>query len=140
MLAVAAAGLLPSAHYSPSAAVSSQSIVRHDEARPVAHVAHVQAAPVAHVAHVAPIAYAAPSHYAAAPAHYAQVAHAEEYVSIFILMFTINSPPRIAHVFYISFRLTPNTTSLTPLLTVTLETISLNMRAVMEMLFMVNTP
>lgn len=91
MLAVAAAGLLPVAHYSPSAAVSSQSIVRHDEAQPVAHVAHVAAAPVAHVAHVAaPVAYAAPTHYVSAPAHYASapvhysapVAHVEEYVSI----------------------------------------------------------
>ncbi|CAB3243245.1 unnamed protein product [Arctia plantaginis] len=69
VLAVAAAGLLPAAHYSPSAAVSSQSIVRHDEAHPVSHVARFAAAPVAHVA--APVAYAAPAHYVTAPAHYA---------------------------------------------------------------------
>ncbi|TKX27851.1 cuticular protein RR-2 [Spodoptera litura] len=44
----------------------SKSIVRHDEAHPVAHVAHL-ASPVAHVAHVgAPVAYAAPSHYSSA--------------------------------------------------------------------------
>ncbi|CAB3243243.1 unnamed protein product [Arctia plantaginis] len=74
VFAVASAGLLPAAHYSQSAAVSSQSIVRHDEAQPVAHVAHV-AAP----AHYA----AAPAHYAAGPVHYsAPVAHTEEYVSV----------------------------------------------------------
>ncbi|XP_022815961.1 cuticle protein 8-like [Spodoptera litura] len=66
VLAVSAAGLLPAAHYSSADAVSSQSIVRHDEAHPVAHVAHL-ASPVAHVAHVgAPVAYAAPSHYSSA--------------------------------------------------------------------------
>ncbi|XP_075971023.1 uncharacterized protein LOC142973270 [Anticarsia gemmatalis] len=80
VLAVSAAGLLPAAHYSPAAAVSSQSIVRHDEAHPAAHVAHV-AAPVAHYA-AAPVAHyaAAPVHYAApvakvvAPAHYSSAA------------------------------------------------------------------
>lgn len=106
MLAVSAAGLLPAAHYSPAGAVSSQSIVRHDEAHP-AHVA----APTAHVAYAAPAQYsstasvssqsilrhdqlhanlvaAAPVHYAApvtkviAPAHKVLVsAQAEEYVS-----------------------------------------------------------
>ncbi|XP_022815962.1 cuticle protein 7-like [Spodoptera litura] len=84
VLAVSAAGLLPAAHYSPAGAVSSQSIVRHDEAHPAAHVAHV----------AAPVHYAAaPVHYAAAPVHYAAPvakviapaqkvlvsAHAEEY-------------------------------------------------------------
>ncbi|KAF9405902.1 hypothetical protein HW555_013528 [Spodoptera exigua] len=84
VLAVSAAGLLPAAHYSPTGAVSSQSIVRHDEAHPAAHVAHV----------AAPVHYAAsPVHYAAAPVHYAAPvakviapaqkvlvsAHAEEY-------------------------------------------------------------
>ncbi|XP_063890468.1 cuticle protein 8-like [Helicoverpa armigera] len=92
VFAVSAAGLLPAAHYSPAGAVSSQSIVRHDEAQPSAHLAHL-AAPVAHVAHVAaPVAYAAPAHYAT-PVHYAAPvakviapaqkvlvsAHAEEY-------------------------------------------------------------
>ncbi|CAB3243247.1 unnamed protein product [Arctia plantaginis] len=89
VLAVAAAGLLPAAHYSPVAAVSSQSIVRHDEAHPVARVAHVHAAPVAqiaapvaHVTHVAaPVVYAAPRHYAATPALYAPITHAEENIS-----------------------------------------------------------
>ncbi|CAH0700070.1 unnamed protein product [Spodoptera exigua] len=91
VLAVSAAGLLPTAHYSPAGAVSSQSIVRHDEAHPAAHVAHV-AAPVHYAA--SPVHYAAaPVHYAAAPVHYAAPvakviapaqkvlvsAHAEEY-------------------------------------------------------------
>ncbi|XP_050342900.1 cuticle protein-like [Nymphalis io] len=88
VLAVAAAGLLAEPHYSSAAAVSSQSIVRHDQpahyaATPVAHyaaapVAHYAAAPVAHYA-AAPVAHyaAAPvAHYAAAPvAHYAASAH-----------------------------------------------------------------
>ncbi|KAG6463241.1 hypothetical protein O3G_MSEX013763 [Manduca sexta] len=73
LLAAANAGLLGHGH-----AVSSQSIVRHDEAvvhgAPAAHyaapVAHYAAAPVAHYA--APVAhYAAPAaHYAAPVAHY----------------------------------------------------------------------
>ncbi|XP_045446125.1 cuticle protein 8-like [Melitaea cinxia] len=60
-VAVSSAGLLPTAvHYSPAAAVSSQSIVRHDE----------HAAPIAKVAVAAPVAYhAAPAiSYRAAPA------------------------------------------------------------------------
>ncbi|XP_045446123.1 cuticle protein 8-like [Melitaea cinxia] len=67
VLAVAAAGLLAEPHYSSAAAVSSQSIVRHDEshaagASPVAY----QAAPIAY--HTAPAAYhAAPVAYHAAP-------------------------------------------------------------------------
>ncbi|KAJ8731903.1 hypothetical protein PYW08_014633 [Mythimna loreyi] len=65
VLAVSAAGLVPAAHYSSAGAVSSQSIVRHDEAQPAARVAHL----------AAPVHYAAPAqvHYAAAPAqvHYA---------------------------------------------------------------------
>ncbi|XP_075970742.1 uncharacterized protein LOC142973075 [Anticarsia gemmatalis] len=70
LLAAANAGLLGHGH-----AVSSQSIVRHDEA----HVApvHYAAAPVAHYA-AAPVAhYAAPiAHYAAPVAHHvAPVAH-----------------------------------------------------------------
>ncbi|XP_026739706.1 cuticle protein 8-like [Trichoplusia ni] len=95
VLAVAAAGLLPAAHYSPAAAVSSQNIVRHDEGHQITH----SAAPVAYAAApahyaAAPIHYAAaPTHYAAAPVHYAAPvakviapaqkvlvsAHAEEY-------------------------------------------------------------
>ncbi|XP_050342960.1 cuticle protein 19-like [Nymphalis io] len=104
VLAVAAAGLLPEPHYSSAAAVSSQSIVRHEQnhaiaaapiayhaapvayhaapvayhTTPVASVAHYAAAPVAHYA-AAPVAHyaAAPvAHYAAAPvAHYAAPAH-----------------------------------------------------------------
>ncbi|XP_045446382.1 cuticle protein-like [Melitaea cinxia] len=61
IVAVSSAGLLPAAvHYSPAAAVSSQSIVRHDE----------HAAPIAKVAVAAPVAYhAAPAvSYHAAPA------------------------------------------------------------------------
>ncbi|KAI8429064.1 hypothetical protein MSG28_007632 [Choristoneura fumiferana] len=96
--AVAQAGLLPEPHYSHAGAVSSQSIVRHDEqpqhiaklavAAPVAY--HAAPAAVSYHAAPAPIAYhAAPAvaHYAApAVAHYATpiakvaVAH-EEIVS-----------------------------------------------------------
>ncbi|XP_068630615.1 cuticle protein 8-like [Battus philenor] len=97
VLAVTAAGLLPQPHYSSAAAVSSQSIVRHDQALHAAPVA-LRAAPLAYQA--APVAaYAAPARlsaghavssqsilrhdqprasygiapvaYAAAPAHYA---------------------------------------------------------------------
>ncbi|CAG9560601.1 unnamed protein product [Danaus chrysippus] len=61
VLAVAAAGLIAEPHYSSAAAVSSQSIVRHDQPHAVA------AAPVA--IHSAPIAYqAAPVHYSSAGA------------------------------------------------------------------------
>uniref|UniRef100_A0A2A4J2S9 Cuticle protein n=1 Tax=Heliothis virescens TaxID=7102 RepID=A0A2A4J2S9_HELVI len=68
-VAVAQAGLLAApAHYSSAAAVSSQSIVRHDEA-------HAQAAPLAKIAVAAPvakIALAAPVYHAApAPAQLA---------------------------------------------------------------------
>ncbi|XP_046960574.1 cuticle protein 8-like [Vanessa cardui] len=61
VVAVSSAGLVPAAQYSSAAAVSSQSIVRHDE----------HAVPVTKVAVAAPIAYhAAPATYAyhAAPA------------------------------------------------------------------------
>ncbi|KAI8429069.1 hypothetical protein MSG28_007637 [Choristoneura fumiferana] len=58
------------AHYSSHGAVSSQSIVRHDE-QPH-HAAKLIAAPVAKLAVAAPVAYhAAPAHYAASPIHYA---------------------------------------------------------------------
>ncbi|CAK1553784.1 unnamed protein product [Leptosia nina] len=68
VLAVASAGLLPTAHYSSAAAVSSQSIVRHEQ--PIAY--HAAAAPVAY--HAAPVAYqAAPVAYAA-PARYSSAA------------------------------------------------------------------
>ncbi|XP_072940665.1 uncharacterized protein [Epargyreus clarus] len=97
VLAISAAGLLPEPHYSSAAAVSSQSIVRHEQPLAVAAPVAYHAAPVAY--HTAPVAYhaapvavhAAPAHYgshavssqnivrhatvAAAPAHYA-VAHA----------------------------------------------------------------
>ena len=60
-MAVAAAGLLPEPHYSSAAAVSSQSIVRHDQPHGLV------AAPVAY--HAAPVAYqAAPAHYSSAAA------------------------------------------------------------------------
>ncbi|CAK1604389.1 unnamed protein product [Parnassius mnemosyne] len=65
VLAVSAAGLLPQPHYSSAAAVSSQSIVRHDQPQAIhsAPVA-VHAAPLAY--HAAPVAtYAAPAHYSA---------------------------------------------------------------------------
>ncbi|XP_050669096.1 cuticle protein 7-like [Leptidea sinapis] len=62
VLVVASAGLVPAAHYSPASAVSSQSIVRHEQ--PIA-----VAAPVAY--HSAPVAYqAAPISYHTAPARY----------------------------------------------------------------------
>ncbi|KAJ8731905.1 hypothetical protein PYW08_014635 [Mythimna loreyi] len=70
-VAVAQAGLLAApAHYSPAEAVSSQSIVRHDQAQlhaaPVAKLA-VAAAPVAY--HSAPVAYhSAPAQYSSAAA------------------------------------------------------------------------
>ncbi|OWR47528.1 cuticular protein CPR97Ba [Danaus plexippus plexippus] len=74
VVAVSSAGLLPAAvHYSPASAVSSQSIVRHDQ--PQAHVAKLAvAAPVAY--HAAPVAYhaaPAPVAYHAAPAPSAPV-------------------------------------------------------------------
>ncbi|XP_045764842.1 cuticle protein 7-like [Maniola jurtina] len=78
VLSVAAAGLIAQPHYSSAAAVSSQSIVRHDQphgivaAAPVAyHGAPVayQAAPVAYRS--APVAYAAPVAHYAAPEEYA---------------------------------------------------------------------
>ncbi|CAH2230489.1 jg18592 [Pararge aegeria aegeria] len=56
ILAVSAAGLLPTAHYSSAAAVSSQSIVRHDQPHGIA---------AAQVAYAAPVAYSAPISYAA---------------------------------------------------------------------------
>ncbi|XP_045485691.1 cuticle protein 8-like [Pieris rapae] len=74
LVTVSSAGLLPAVvHYSPAAAVSSQSIVRHDQqqaklavAAPVAY----QAAPVYHAA-PAPVYHAAPVAYQTAPVHYA---------------------------------------------------------------------
>ncbi|XP_035429017.2 cuticle protein 7-like [Spodoptera frugiperda] len=81
VLAVSAAGLLPAAHYSPAGAVSSQSIVRHDEAQRVSHVAapvHYAAAPVQYAA--APVHYAAPVAKVIAPVQKVLVsAQAEEY-------------------------------------------------------------
>ncbi|KAH9643768.1 hypothetical protein HF086_010478 [Spodoptera exigua] len=77
-VAAAQAGLLAApAHYSPAEAVSSQSIVRHDQA-PAAPVAKFAfAAPVAKLAVAAPVAklaVAAPVAYHAAPAHYSSAA------------------------------------------------------------------
>ncbi|XP_063621678.1 histidine-rich protein PFHRP-II-like [Cydia splendana] len=69
--AVAQAGLLVEPHYSSAAAVSSQSIVRHDQPQ-LAH--KLEAAPVAYHAAPANVEYhAAPTHveYHAAPAHVA---------------------------------------------------------------------
>ncbi|XP_045515075.1 cuticle protein 8-like [Pieris brassicae] len=94
LVTVSSAGLLPAAvHYSSAAAVSSQSIVRHDQqqaklaiaapvayqAAPVYHAApapvyHSAPAPVAYHAAPAPVAYhaaPAPVAYHAAPVHYA---------------------------------------------------------------------
>ncbi|KAL0892017.1 hypothetical protein ABMA27_015242 [Loxostege sticticalis] len=71
VLAVSAAGLLPEPHYSSAAAVSSQSIVRHDQPQTYA-TKLVAAAPVAKVAVAAPVYHAAPAPvaYHAAPVHY----------------------------------------------------------------------
>ncbi|CAH2075417.1 unnamed protein product, partial [Iphiclides podalirius] len=63
VLAVSAAGLLPQPHYSSAAAVSSQSIVRHDQPQAI------RAAPLA--IHAAPLAYAAPVAAYAVPARIA---------------------------------------------------------------------
>ncbi|XP_045492928.1 uncharacterized protein LOC123692250 [Colias croceus] len=66
VLAVASAGLLPTAHYSPATAVSSQSIVRHEQPLAVAAPVAYHAAPVAYQA--APVAYATPARYSSAAA------------------------------------------------------------------------
>ncbi|XP_047526764.1 cuticle protein 19-like [Vanessa atalanta] len=72
VLAVASAGLLAEPHYSSAAAVSSQSIVRHDQPHAVA-AKIVAAAPVAY--HAAPVAYhAAPVAYQTSPVHYSSAA------------------------------------------------------------------
>ncbi|CAG4941757.1 unnamed protein product [Parnassius apollo] len=77
--AVSNAGLLPAAvHYSPAEAVSSQSIVRHDQPHTVA-TKLVATAPVAKLAVAAPTSYynAVPaSYYNAAPATYYNAAPA----------------------------------------------------------------
>ncbi|KAL0840228.1 hypothetical protein ABMA28_015517 [Loxostege sticticalis] len=68
LVAVCQGGLLPAAvHYSPAEAVSSQSIVRHDQ--PQTYAAKL-VAPVAKVAVASPVYHAAPAHvaYHAAPA------------------------------------------------------------------------
>ncbi|KAM3962320.1 uncharacterized protein ACR2FA_003551 [Aphomia sociella] len=67
VLAIATAGLLPEPHYSSAAAVSSQSIIRHDQPHAIA-TKYVAAAPVA--VHAAPaVAYhSAPVHYSSAGA------------------------------------------------------------------------
>ncbi|XP_014365571.2 cuticle protein 8 [Papilio machaon] len=70
VVAVSQAGLLPAAvHYSPASAVSSQSIVRHDQ--PALATKLVATAPVAKLAVAAPAVYhAAPAVYHAAPSVY----------------------------------------------------------------------
>ncbi|XP_063532069.1 uncharacterized protein LOC134742812, partial [Cydia strobilella] len=84
-VAVSQAGLLPGPQYSHAGAVSSQSIVRHDE-QPH-HSAKLIAAPVAYHAAPAPVVYhhaaPAPVAYHAAPAiHYAApIAHHEEEIA-----------------------------------------------------------
>ncbi|XP_047527321.1 cuticle protein 7-like [Vanessa atalanta] len=65
VLSAVTAGLLPQAHYSSATAVSSQSIVRHDQQHGVG------SSPIAY--HASPVA-----HYAA-PAHRIVSAHEEEY-------------------------------------------------------------
>ncbi|XP_046960830.1 cuticle protein-like [Vanessa cardui] len=79
VLAVAAAGLIAEPHYSSAAAVSSQSIVRHDQPHAVA-AKIVAAAPVAYHAapvayHAAPVAYhTSPVAYQPSPVHYSSAA------------------------------------------------------------------
>ncbi|CAG9138498.1 unnamed protein product [Plutella xylostella] len=67
VVAACSAGLLPEPHYSAASAVSSQSIVRHDQQH---QYQHAIAAPVAKIAvAAAPVAYhAAPAHYSSAAA------------------------------------------------------------------------
>ncbi|XP_050669065.1 cuticle protein 21-like isoform X3 [Leptidea sinapis] len=73
VLAVASAGLVPAAHYSPASAVSSQSIVRHEQPIAVAAPVAYHSAPVAYQA--ARVAYqAAPISYQAGPARYSSAA------------------------------------------------------------------
>ena len=82
-VAVAQAGLLAApAHYSSAAAVSSQSIVRHDQAAPVAKLAYHAAPAVAYQAAPAAVTYhAAPAQvsYHAAPAQVYHAAPAQVY-------------------------------------------------------------
>lgn len=102
-MAVSQAGLLPEPHYSSAGAVSSQSIVRHDQpklvaaAAPIAYHAapaafayqsvpavnyHAAPAPVTyHAAPVAKVAVAAPVTYHAAPVAKAVAHQVEEIVS-----------------------------------------------------------
>ncbi|XP_047507095.1 cuticle protein 8-like isoform X2 [Pieris napi] len=96
VLAVASAGLLPAAHYSPASAVSSQSIVRHEQPIAVAAPVAYQSAQLAYasparysgavssqniVRHQQPIAYnAAPLSYAA-PARYSSAISSQNIVS-----------------------------------------------------------
>ncbi|KAL4710521.1 hypothetical protein ACJJTC_008923 [Scirpophaga incertulas] len=84
VVAASQAGLVPAAvHYSPAEAVSSQSIVRHDQPHGIA-TKLVAAAPVAKLAVAAPIAYhaaPAPIAYHSAPAHHSS-AHAVSSQSI----------------------------------------------------------
>ncbi|XP_050669070.1 cuticle protein 18.6-like [Leptidea sinapis] len=78
VLAVASAGLLPAAHYSPASAVSSQSIVRHEQPIAVAAPVAYQSAPVSYQS--APISYqAGPARYSSAAAVSSQniVRHAQ---------------------------------------------------------------
>ncbi|KAJ8732876.1 hypothetical protein PYW07_015475 [Mythimna separata] len=80
VFAVSAAGLLSAPQYSSAGAVSSQSIVRHDESQPAAHAVHYAAPAQVHYAAPAPIHYAAPIAKVLAPAQKVLVsAHAEEY-------------------------------------------------------------
>ncbi|XP_031769385.1 cuticle protein 16.5-like [Galleria mellonella] len=68
LLAISAAGIIPEPHYSPAEAVSSQSIVRHDQPQTYA-TKYVAAAPVAKVAVAAPVYHSAPAvAYHSAPA------------------------------------------------------------------------
>lgn len=116
VLAVCAAGLLPAApaHYSSAAAVSSQSIVRHDEHAPVAKlavasplayhaapsVAYHAAPSVAYHAAPAPVAYhAAPAHYSAANSVSSQtiLRHDQPQPAKLVAPFAYQAPASVAY-------------------------------------------
>ncbi|XP_013187161.2 cuticle protein 18.6 [Amyelois transitella] len=82
VLAVSLAGVVPVAHYSPAAAVSSQSIVRHDQPTKLVAAAPsisyhsapavaIHAAPAVAV-HAPTVYHSAPVVYKSAPVHYSQ--------------------------------------------------------------------
>ncbi|XP_026751026.1 larval cuticle protein A1A-like [Galleria mellonella] len=98
VLAVTTAGLLPEAHYSPATAVSSQSIIRHDQPQAIA-TKYVAAAPVA--VHAAPaVAYnVAPLYYASADAVSSQsiVRHSTPIAKVSVAAPVYHAAPAVAY-------------------------------------------